>query len=170
MREVCKTIKNFENYEVGATGEIISYMRNKRRRLKGRLLRGYLRVVLYKNGTAKQFQVHRLVAEHFIPNPLSKPCVNHKDGDKTNNSVKNLEWCTHKENTRHAIKKGLLRFYRGMQGERPPNLKENQVIMIYALYKKEGLGKSDIARRFGIPERRIRDVLNGKTWKHLGLK
>ena len=68
---------------------------------------GYLRVRLYKNNKYKNFYVHRLVAEAFIPNQKNKPDVNHKDGDKQNNTSTNLEWCTEKENTAHAIKNKL---------------------------------------------------------------
>lgn len=64
---------------------------------------GYMIVSLNKN----QLSVHRLVAKHFIPNPYDYDCVNHKDGDKTNNKVSNLEWCTHTQNAQHALKIGL---------------------------------------------------------------
>jgi hypothetical protein len=68
---------------------------------------GYLRVRICKKGVKKHFYVHRLVAETFIPNPQKKPCVNHINGDKSDNSVNNLEWVSYKENTHHAISQGL---------------------------------------------------------------
>lgn len=64
--------------------------------------KGYLRVDLYgKDGKRKHFKVHRLVAFAFVPNPDSKPQVNHKDGNKKNNSFTNLEWVTDRENKEH---------------------------------------------------------------------
>ena len=66
--------------------------------------KGYLSVSLCDgNGGCKRYNVHRLVAETFIPNPNNKPQVNHKDGDKTNNSVDNLEWATREENMQHCM-------------------------------------------------------------------
>lgn len=70
---------------------------------------GYLCITLHKDGKAKSFKVHRLVAEAFIPNPDNKPTVNHKNGDKTKNYVDNLEWMTNKENTAHARRTGLMK-------------------------------------------------------------
>ncbi len=75
--------------------------------LKTRICRGYERVTIYKNGKRKDFQVHRLVADAFIPNPDNKPQVNHIDGNKLNNVVENLEWVTRSENQLHAKRTGL---------------------------------------------------------------
>lgn len=68
---------------------------------------GYLECNLCKDGQTKTKSVHRLVAQAFLPNPDNKPAVNHKDGNKLNNDVNNLEWVTAKENTAHAIQTGL---------------------------------------------------------------
>lgn len=69
---------------------------------------GYYRVTItFENHKQKVFQVHRLIAETFIPNPENKPQVNHKDGNKTNNNVENLEWVTVQENIVHAFENGL---------------------------------------------------------------
>jgi hypothetical protein len=71
--------------------------------------RGYYTIRISENSKRKQLKVHRLVAQAFIPNPLNKPCVNHIDGNKLNNSITNLEWCTYKENYDHAITTGLMK-------------------------------------------------------------
>lgn len=73
---------------------------------------GYLAVKLkMKNpyGKRRQFYLHRLVAIAYLPNPLGLPDVNHKDGDKSNNHISNLEWSTEKENLKHAYKLKLLK-------------------------------------------------------------
>lgn len=76
---------------------------------------GYLQVTLYDKISKKSEKkyVHRLVAQAFIPNPNNLPCVNHIDGNKQNNRVDNLEWCSYKQNMEHAVKTGLYKKYYG---------------------------------------------------------
>lgn len=89
-------------YRVSDKGEVFSQITNKvLRPSKHRC--GYLQVVLSKNGQLHYVTVHRLVAKAFIPNPENKRQVNHKDGNKENNSVDNLEWYTSQENIVHCI-------------------------------------------------------------------
>lgn len=75
---------------------------------------GYKRIGLSQNGKVKFYTIHKLVAETFIPNPENLPCVNHKDGNKENNNVNNLEWCTYQDNNRHARKTGLNKGNKGI--------------------------------------------------------
>ena len=112
LKEVWKDIKGYEGlYQVSNMGKIKSLKfshGNKEKILKGNKEKfGYLVVTLYKNKGRKNFKIHRLVAETFIPNPKNLPQVNHIDGNKQNNRIDNLEWCTAKENTNHAHKTGL---------------------------------------------------------------
>lgn len=69
---------------------------------------GYYHIKIFIEGKRKNLKLHRLIAEAFIPNPENKKYVNHKDGNKLNNNITNLEWCTHKENMEHASKTKLI--------------------------------------------------------------
>lgn len=102
MQEEWKVIPNHPRYMCSSfgriqniiTGEIYDGIVNNK---------GYIRFDLCENGKRFVISGHRTVAEVFIPNPKGKPYVNHIDGNKTNNHVTNLEWCTAKENIRHAV-------------------------------------------------------------------
>ena len=111
MIEEWRPIEGYEGlYEVSNTGQVRSVDRYDNRNCfrKGKVLspikdtNGYLKVNLYCNGKNKKCLVHRLVTEAFLPNPDGLPQVNHKDEDKTNNSVDNLEWCDSKYNNNYG--------------------------------------------------------------------
>ncbi len=112
-----KNMKRFRDtdYYVTENGEVYSTSFNKRWNINGELRKmkpqehrqGYLLVKLYKDGKGKKFKIHRLVSEMYIPNVKNLPQVNHIDGNKTNNHVSNLEWCTPSQNIKHAYNTGL---------------------------------------------------------------
>lgn len=126
MAEQWKPIKDYENfYEISNLGRVRSldrivcrvngnyFKKEKNLKLK-RLTNGYFGVGLCKNNEIKYCMIHRLVAEAFIPNPDNLPCVNHKDENKSNNCVDNLEWCTYSYNNSYnnrakkiALKKSI---------------------------------------------------------------
>lgn len=119
-KEIWRPIKGYEDlYEVSNYGRVrsldrIVYQIQNGGKLgptlyKGRILGmgssgGYKSCGLWKDGTVKTFPIHRLVAETFIPNPNNYPCVNHKDENKVNNHVENLEWCTYEYNNNYGTK------------------------------------------------------------------
>ena len=102
-------IKNFEGiYSIDINGTVFNELKGTIKK-PTQLKIGYLMVDLYKNNKATKCYIHRLLAEHFIPNsePDSKKQVNHIDGNKLNNSITNLEWVTHQDNLKHARDTGL---------------------------------------------------------------
>ena len=107
MQELWKDIKGYEGkYQVSNFGRVKS-LNYKNSNQEGYLTpslsnRGYYRVSLTINGITKQFNIHRLVAETFLPNPSNLNCVNHKDENRLNNSVANLEWCSLEYNTTYG--------------------------------------------------------------------
>lgn len=102
VKIIWKDIKGYEGlYQVSNTGKI----RNTKTKYILKPVtqsNGYTKVCLTKNKIQKNKTIHRLVAETFIPNTNNLPCINHKDEDKTNNNVNNLEWCTQEYNTKYS--------------------------------------------------------------------
>lgn len=119
-KTIWKDIKGYEGYyQVNQNGQVKSLARiivrsdGLKLNIKEKMLTphknlsGYLFVWLLRSGDKKGFALHRIVARVFIKNPESKPYINHKNGIKTDNSIHNLEWCTARENTKHALDTGL---------------------------------------------------------------
>ena len=98
IEKIWKPIIGYENlYKINNYGEVLSLRSNKILKPNNNGI-GYFIIQLCKNGKRKNYLIHRLVAEHFLDNPNNLPEVNHKDEDKSNNFVNNLEWCKHKYN------------------------------------------------------------------------
>ena len=110
-----KNIKGYEGlYGITTEGDVWSYRRKKFLK-PGVNNDGYLYINLSKNGKYKSYTIHRLVAEAYIPNPENLPEINHKDENKTNNCLQNLEWCDHKYNINYGtrnekLKKPILQY------------------------------------------------------------
>lgn len=110
--EIWKDIQGYEGlYQISNYGRIkglskISKWNNrvwKEKILKQRVVKQYKQIFLYKDGIGKEYKVHRLVAQAFLPNPDNLPQVNHKDGNKLNNNVSNLEWISARDNQLHSV-------------------------------------------------------------------
>lgn len=144
------------NYCVSMDGKIFSLKSN-------RFLKpfsdtsGYQYIECYENGQKHKFSVHRLVAKAFICNDLNKKEVNHKDGNKENNSVGNLEWVTPSENCVHAERTGL---------RNNAKLTDEQVHNICSKLS-DGFRNSDIADMFGVPKSTVSEIKNKKAYKYI---
>lgn len=164
--ETWKKINNNSNYLVSNTGRIRRVGSNVDHSVRNS--KGYLITDLYENGTRNTVRVHRLVAEHFVPNPSSKPEVNHIDGNKNNNDVSNLEWVTKKENCRHAWNTGLNRPSFSMLGKSNPNAGRNgkpfRIVETGEVFNT----LKECEDAIGGNNRHINDCLRGRQHTHRG--
>lgn len=121
-------IKDFEDYTITNTGEVVNNRTGKTRALDFNKSVGYFQVDLYKNNKRSKHYIHRLVAQAFIPNPLGLLEVNHKDSDRTNNHVSNLEWVSSSGNSIHAVQAG--------QRDHIPRMSQQDIKQAYDLVMK----------------------------------
>jgi hypothetical protein len=147
--EQFKDLDQYPNYQIGNRGNIWSCLH--KIFLKQTIQKqGYMQVCINKNYKKINVRINRLVALAFIPNPENKLYVNHIDGNKLNNSVDNLEWCSESENMIHAYKLGL---------EKPnKKLNKDQIIEIRQL-SKLSITKDQIAKQFNVSRKTIFNVL-----------
>lgn len=167
IKKEWKEIKGYEGkYIISNHGEIISLPRYKQNNSKQQYvepkeiskyinkINGYVYVYLCNDGKEKNIRLHRLVAETFIPNPNNKTQINHKDGNKLNNNVSNLEWCTASENLMHAYKLGLAN-----------NNNQKKKVAQYSLdneFIKEFDSLTEASKESGISLTKISECVNGK--------
>lgn len=157
--------REYNGYKISNFGKVI----NK----KGKVLstnvdmHGYVTTSITDYGGGRIKGMHRIVATMFIPNPNNLPEVNHKDGNKENNRVDNLEWCTKKENMQH--RSDVLGCMVGT--DNPTNkLTDEQVIEIYNLCKDTNMLYKDIADMYNIVPSQVSLIVGGYKWKYLNLE
>lgn len=160
--EIWKPIPEFEQYYLCSNiGQIKNIRTNK---LLSQYKNRYCNVTLSKDKVHIPMGVHRIVAMTFLENLNNKPYVNHKDGNRYNNNVSNLEWVTAKENSEHAISTGLHKI-KGV--EHPLNkLSEENVLFIF---NSELICKK-LAEMFNISPSTCASIKSGRLWNHLTKK
>lgn len=172
MEEIWKDIKGHEGvYQVSNFGRVRSldmvvnyfaFGKQCSRTGKGRILKPaisgqYLAVALNRGNTQT---IHRLVAEAFLPNPENKEQVNHKDGNKLNNTLYNLEWATRRENASHAVKTGLTA--KGTRA-RSAKLTDKEAAEIF----KDSGPQKDIAKKYNVSVPTVSMIRSRKIWTHI---
>lgn len=163
--EIYKDIQGYEGfYQISNLGNVKSLRRENEYIMKGgKTTKGnYITysVNLRKKGIGRKFYIHQLVAKHFIKNPLNKKEVNHKDNNPHNNKASNLEWVTHDENMKHAMKSNRI-----VKGEKSgmSKLKDEDVVEIYKT-KTDAL---ELSKKFNVTRETIYSIRRGQTWKHI---
>ena len=168
MEEIWRDIEGYENiYQISNLGRIKSFKGHEKILKPRKDGNGYLQVDLCKSGKIKKFLIHRLVAIAFILNPKNKPCVNHIDGNKENNCIDNLEWCTVQENNIHAFKTNL----------KKPAYKPLIAINLTTGEEMQFKSQKEASEKLNLKRPNISNVLKGKqkktgnyTFKHIDKK
>lgn len=132
---------------------------------------GYPAFSVSKNSKDRPMFLHRVLAMIFIPNPDKKPEINHVDGDKANFALSNLEWCTHKENMRHAHRTGLIPPSQIGPGERSHAAKLNDE-KVREIKRRLQSGETPrfIAPDYGVVPGTIGFIASGETWRHITIE
>ena len=161
--EIFKDVTLDKRYQISNLGRVRRLYKKGYRYRKPVHQNGYINITFSYGNDFKRYQLHRLVALAFLENPLNKPCVNHKDGNKINNELTNLEWCTYSENEKHShrvlgkITNGIKR--RKISIQHVEKIKQLHI---------EGMMQKDIAKKYNVSNGTICLLINNKTYqKHV---
>lgn len=165
MKEIWKDIEGFEQiYQISNLGNLKSFKKDK----KGKILKhnnkngDYFAVVLEYKEKVKYTRIHRLVAQAFIPNPNNYNEINHIDGNKQNNRIDNLEWCTRKQNFEHAKKTGLWEY------NKPYKCKKIKQYTLENEFLNEYENANHASRKTGVCARNILQVASKTPFNDKG--
>lgn len=124
----------------------------------------YYHMNILSNGKNVTIRIHRAVAQNFIPNPNNLPTVNHKDGDKLNNHVDNLEWVTYKENNIHAV---IMNLIKSGEDVNKTKLTQEQVdyIKAFCIPGDSEFGCAALGRKFNVDSSTISKIVHNHSWK-----
>lgn len=137
------------------------------------LRNGYMSVALSKDGVVKQFNLHRLLGIHYIPNPMNKETINHADTIKINNALSNLEWATMSEQITHALKNGLFKMPQPTKGKFGKDHNRSIPVKQYTLAGElvsEFGSANEAARNTGFYQTSISKACRGELQQHKGFK
>lgn len=167
MADMWSKIDGYDNYSVSKNGDVRN---DKTGKLKAFCINryGYHVVDLYSGGVRESKRVHRLVAEAFINQPDGKTQINHKNGNKRDNNVNNLEWCTASENVRHAFDNGLMVPSRSMLGRKNPNAGRHGRPIRIVETGEEFSSITECEKAINGNNRHISDCLAGRQKTHRG--
>jgi len=154
----------WERYSIDKKGNVFRLKSGKQKKHTFCPSNGYMHVALWVKNKSKSCLVHRLLAIKYIENPLGLPFINHIDGDKRNNDLKNLEWCTQSYNTRHAMRLGLVKT---SEKSHMAKLKNRDVLFIRECLSRKIVSCSSLGMSFNVTTCCIRKIRDGKSWRHL---
>jgi hypothetical protein len=159
-----KNSRGFDRYIIRRDGRIYSKISQRFLTCNSLAGAGYKIFSLQDNARRKRtVYLHRLLAEKFLPNPNGYKEVNHKNGDKLDNRIENLEWCSHKMNMQHAWKNDLISAQTGAQASKA-KLDLKQIREIIKLIDG-GYSNGDISKQFQIARSSISNIRTGKTYR-----
>lgn len=177
MEEIWKDVIGYEGlYQVSSLGRVKKLPEPKRKDKKGRIWgrdgrmlspgrnsKGYYSITLTKNKMPQSIKLHRLVLTHFKPNPSELPEINHIDGNKLNNNIDNLEWCTRQQNIDHAVQNKLMYTRRGAECSKKLTEEDAKFIIT----NKGRNNAVELMARFNIKRATVYNIQYGLSWRHL---
>ena len=159
-----KQIENLD-YEINSEG-IVRRISTKRIKKSFKRPDGYIGIQLYiTKEKVKNYQLHRLIANAFIPNPDNKLYVNHIDSNRENNSLNNLEWVTFEENVKHGYKSGYASHKGSNNGFSV--LTEKQVLEMRSKRENDKLTYQQLATQYNVSYGCVAGIIQRKNWKHI---